>query len=109
MGTISAQSGLNLLGVKQLEILERACYISSMMTTLSHVDPTANLNRWYLVSVQATLFSPYAVVIAWGRRDTEFQQWRALPAESPSKAEQLAAKIIQHKLRRGYRVYPGQE
>jgi predicted DNA-binding WGR domain protein len=75
-----------------------------MMTLLKRINPTENMNRWYLVSVQATLFSSCEVVIAWGRRDTDFQQWRTLLAKSPDNAEQIAAKIIQRKLRRGYQV-----
>jgi len=33
------------------------------------------LNSWYLVSIQATLFFPCAVIIAWSLRDNNFQQW----------------------------------
>ena len=76
-----------------------------MLILLSRVDPAENLNRWYLVSVQATLFYPCAVVIAWGRRDNDFQQWRMIPTESQAQASQLAAKIVEHKIKRGYRTY----
>jgi predicted DNA-binding WGR domain protein len=78
-----------------------------MLTLLSHIDPAINCNRWYLVSVQTTLFQPWAVVVAWGRRDTDFQQWRMLPAQSKLQADQLAAKIIARKIRRGYQAQPG--
>ena len=73
-----------------------------MLILLSRVVPAENLNRWYLVSVQATLFYPCAVVIAWGRRDNDFQQWRMIPTESQAQASQLAAKIVEHKIKRGY-------
>jgi len=76
-----------------------------MLILLSRVDPAENLNRWYLVSVQATLFYPCAVVIAWGRRDNDFQQWRLIPTESQTQASQLAAKIVEHKIKRGYRAH----
>jgi predicted DNA-binding WGR domain protein len=78
--------------------------MGNMMTLLNRIDPAQNMNRWYLVSVQTTLFSSCEVVIAWGRRDTDFQQWRSLSVDSRGNAEQLAAKIIQHKLRRGYQI-----
>jgi predicted DNA-binding WGR domain protein len=92
-----------------LAIPERACYIGSMMTLLSHVDPAENLNRWYLVSMQATLFDPCAVVIAWGRRDNDFQRWRVIPLESMAQANQMAAKIVDRKIKRGYQAYHGQQ
>jgi predicted DNA-binding WGR domain protein len=73
-----------------------------MLTILSRVEPAENVNRWYLVSVQASLFHPCAVVIAWGRRDNEFQRWRVIPMETTARADQLAAKIVERKLKRGY-------
>lgn len=76
------------------------------MILLSHVEPTDNLNRWYLVSIQATLFSPCAVIIAWGRRDNDFQQWRAIPVDTPDNAQELVAKIVKKKLQRGYHICP---
>ena len=90
-------------------VREHACYISSMMTLLSHVEPTENQNRWYLVSVQATLFHPCSVVIAWGRRDNDFQQWRVIPVESRAQADQVAAKIVESKIKRGYQPYPDKQ
>ncbi len=87
-----------------LAIPERACYIGSMMTLLSHVDPAINQNRWYLVSVQATLFHPCSVVVAWGRRDNDFQQWRVIPLESMALAKLVAEKIVERKIKRGYQA-----
>jgi predicted DNA-binding WGR domain protein len=77
-----------------------------VITLLSHVEPVDNLNRWYLVSIQATLFYPCAVVIAWGRRDNDFQQWRAIPIETPAQAQELANRIVKKKLQRGYQICP---
>ena len=74
------------------------------MILLSRVEPTANLNRWYLVSVQATLFDPCAVIVAWGRRDNEFQRWRTISVDTPEKASQLAEKIVKRKIQRGYHI-----
>ena len=74
------------------------------MVLLSRVEPADNLDRWYLVSIQATLFFPYAVIIAWGRRDNDFQQWRAIPVDTPDHAQELANKIVKKKLQRGYHI-----
>ena len=77
-----------------------------MMTLLNHIEPTENQNRWYMVSVQATLFHSCSVIIAWGRRDNDFQQWRVIPFESMALADQVAAKIVERKIKRGYQAYP---
>jgi predicted DNA-binding WGR domain protein len=74
------------------------------MVLLYRISPQENMNRWYFVGVQPTLFDPYAVVVAWGRRDNEFQRWRAIPALSAEQGHLLAQKIVQHKLRRGYQI-----
>jgi predicted DNA-binding WGR domain protein len=76
------------------------------MIFLNRIDPHENLNRWYLVSIQATLFHPCAVVIAWGRRDNAFQQWRAIPVESAAQAQELADRIVTKKIKKGYSVCP---
>jgi predicted DNA-binding WGR domain protein len=76
------------------------------MIFLSHVEPADNLNRWYLVSIQATLFFPCAVIIAWGRRDNDFQQWRAIPVDTLDQAQEMADWIVKKKLRRGFRICP---
>jgi predicted DNA-binding WGR domain protein len=76
------------------------------MIFLSRINPHENLNRWYLVSIQSTLFQPCAVVIAWGRRDNAFQQWRAIPVESSALAQELADRIVMKKVKKGYSVCP---
>ncbi len=75
-----------------------------MMTLMNWIVQSENLNRWYLVSIQSTLFFSCAVIIAWGRRDNSFQQWRAIPVESLDQAQELADRIVKKKLRRGYRI-----
>lgn len=62
------------------------------------------MNRWYLVMVQATLFHPFSVVVAWGRRNNEFQQWRVIPFESQDQAEEAAQQIVTKKIKRGYQI-----
>ena len=48
-------------------------------------------------------------IVAWGRRDNDFQQWRMIPVESRAKADQVAAKIVDRKIRRGYLVSSDQQ
>lgn len=74
------------------------------MILLNRIDPDENMNRWYLVSVQATLFHPCALVVAWGRRDNDFQQWRMIPVEHREQAEKLANRIVSRKVKRGYQI-----
>lgn len=64
------------------------------MLLLTHTAPLENLKRWYLVSIQATQFFPCAVIIAWGRRDNDFQQWRAIQAGPTDHAHELIDKIV---------------
>ncbi len=77
------------------------------MILLNRCDPEEHANRWYLVNVQATLFSPCAVILGWGSRQNDFQQWRAIPGSTPEQAQKLAEKIIKQKLKRGYTIILG--
>ena len=45
-----------------------------MLTVLRRIDPDENMDRWYLVMIQATLFDPIAVVCQFGSRHTAWQQ-----------------------------------
>jgi hypothetical protein len=58
---------------------------------------------------QATLFYPCAVVVDWEWRDNDFQQWRPIPIESGAQANQLAAKIVERKIKRGYQAHSEQK
>jgi len=44
-----------------------------MGTLLKRIDREEHVNRWYFVTVQATLLDPVAVVTAWGSRENEYQ------------------------------------
>jgi len=74
------------------------------MILLNRIDPHENMNRWYLVTVQVTLFHPCAVIVAWGRRDNDFQQWRVIPADNRDQAQKLVERIVARKIERGYQV-----
>lgn len=75
-----------------------------MGTLLKRIDREEHINRWYFVTVQATLLDTVAVVTAWGSRENEYQQIRALPMASWAEAEILAEQIVRAKLKRGYQV-----
>ena len=73
------------------------------MIYLIRVEPEQNLNRWYAVGVQPTLFDDCAVICAWGRRGTDYARWRIIPAVSLQQARHQAEQIVARKIRRGYR------
>ena len=75
-----------------------------MYTLLTRIDPDQQMNRWYIVAVQSTLLEPIAVITAWGSRETDWQQWRASPAESWAAAQKTAESIILAKQKRGYQI-----
>ena len=72
------------------------------MICLIRVDPMQNMNRWYYVAVQPTLFDEFAVICGWGRRGPEQAQWRILPVESQQEADELAERMVSGKIQRGY-------
>ena len=72
------------------------------MIILVRHDPAKNVNRWYAVGVQPTLFCQHAVLCGWGRRGTAYARWRILPAESRKQAEELASEIVAEKRKKGY-------
>jgi predicted DNA-binding WGR domain protein len=81
-------------------------YNSTMNTTLIRVDLKKHLDRRYTVAVQATLLDPVAVVCIWGSRRSSYQRMQVHPASTREEAQQVAAKIIRAKMRRGYRGEP---
>ena len=75
-----------------------------MLVLLTRVDPEEHMDRWYMVTVQPTLFEPLAVICSWGNRQNDYQRVHIIPAASPAQALALAEKIVVAKQRRGYRV-----
>lgn len=73
-----------------------------MHVFLRRIDPDENMNRWYMITVQATLLDPIAVVCAYGNWDTAWQQMRVHPVSSQTEAQDLAEDILRQKLKRGY-------
>ena len=71
---------------------------------MKRVEPAEQMDRWYLVAVQATLFEPVAVLCAWGSRHTAYQQIRIVSVSGKAEARAVAEKIVAIKCRRGYEV-----
>ena len=69
---------------------------------LTRIEPENNMDRWYFVGVQPTLFEPWTVICAWGNRRTRYARMRSLPVESLEAAEEIADVIVARKVRRGY-------
>ena len=58
----------------------------------------------YVIAVQAVLLELVAVVCAYGSWETSGQQLRVLPVSSSTEAQDLADKILDQTLNRGYQV-----
>ena len=74
------------------------------MIVLIRHDPAKNVNRWYVVGIQPTLFCQHAVLCGWGRRGSAYARWRILPAESRTQAGEIARAIVAAKKKRGYQI-----
>jgi len=74
------------------------------MIILTRHDPAKNVNRWYAVGIQPTLFCQHAVLCGWGRRGSAYARWRILPAEDIAQAGEMAVSIVAAKKKRGYKV-----
>jgi hypothetical protein len=59
------------------------------------------MNRWYKVTVQATLFDPWVVICEWGSRSNTYLRVRLLPTNSLEEATSLAERIIIRKIKQG--------
>jgi predicted DNA-binding WGR domain protein len=75
-----------------------------MFVLLRRVDTAENMNRWYLVTIQATLLDPVAVVCLYGRRHTSGHHIWVRPAATAAEAEEIAAAIVAKRLKRGYEI-----
>ena len=73
------------------------------LLVLERVDPTRNMNRYYVLSVTASLFGDTALVREWGRRGQGGQHRIELHAEEAGAGEALQA-WLRRKVRRGYAI-----
>ncbi len=76
--------------------------IQKYFWTLHRLDETINAKRWYVVTVQPTLFDDHAVICLWGRLGTDGERCRIIPATSRAEAEMRARKIVKQKVKKGY-------
>ncbi len=53
------------------------------------------------------MFSEVALIRFWGSRSTDFQQMKLEPFVDANKARDAADRLIQSKVRRGYRIVGG--
>ena len=65
------------------------------------VDPTRNMARFYMLSLEPTLFGEIAVLRHWGRIGTGGQQKLSLHP-TLTEAENVLARQIARRRRRGY-------
>lgn len=72
------------------------------METLTKIDPSKHMYRWYAVGIQETLVDGIAVIYGWGSLKSTFQQWRTVPVNSQKEAEKIVGKIVKTKLEKGY-------
>ena len=79
------------------------------MIVLIRHDPADNINRWYAVGVQPTLFCKHAVLCGWGRRGSIYARWRILPADTPAQAGEMARSIVAAKKKKGYKAAGDQD
>ena len=80
-----------------------------MIIVLIRHDPAHNVNRWYAVGIQPTLFCQHAVVCGWGRRGSAYARWRILPAENSAQAGEMAKAIQAAKTKKGYKAIWGMD
>ena len=69
---------------------------------LIRINAAQQMDRWYSVDVQPTLFADTAVVCRWGSRRSAFQRIRVLAVGDGQRPEDVAAKMVARKMRRGY-------
>jgi predicted DNA-binding WGR domain protein len=71
------------------------------MAFLTRIDPTRNINRFYVVQVMPTLFGDWTVMREWGRRGSPGTV-RLNSYERRNEAETAERHIIKRRLAHGY-------
>lgn len=69
---------------------------------LHRIDPVRNMARFYVLTVEMTLFGGRSLVRTWGRIGTRGRHRIELFADTAA-AEQAMRRLAQSKFRRGYR------
>jgi predicted DNA-binding WGR domain protein len=76
-------------------------------TWLKRVDVQENVNRWYAVGVQSSLFDAAAVIRFWGSREKDYQRGLVRAFDDAETARQAADRLIRAKVRRKYQIVGG--
>jgi predicted DNA-binding WGR domain protein len=71
------------------------------MAFLTRIDPTRNINRFYVVQVMPSLFGDWTVMREWGPRGSPGTV-RLSSYQRRSEAETAEQRTIKRRLRRGY-------
>lgn len=71
------------------------------MAFLTRIDPTRNIDRFYIVDVTPTLFGEWALVREWGRRGSPGTV-RLSSYQRRNDAETAEQRTIKRRLRRDY-------
>ena len=70
---------------------------------LRHVDPSRNMARFYVLTLQPTLFGEVALVREWGRIGSPGRV-QVTAYATPEEAENALRRVERQKVRRGYMV-----
>ena len=73
------------------------------LVVLDRCDPAQNMNRFYVLSIEASLFGDAALVREWGRIGQPGRR-RVEIHETEGKAVESLERWLRRKRRRGYRV-----
>ena len=79
-----------------------------MYLRLQRIDHAENHWRWYVLSVQKTLFGEWAVIREWGRLGNEGGQTLTSYFATLSEALAMCDVLRMRKIRRGYTAIPEQ-
>lgn len=72
-----------------------------VLISLTRIDPSQNMQRFYCLSVQPDLFGGYSLVREWGRIGRSGQLLHKHYPDEPS-AQKAAEKMLQIKKNKGY-------
>jgi predicted DNA-binding WGR domain protein len=70
---------------------------------LERTDPSVNMDRFYVLRLEASLFGDTSLVRQWGRRGTYGREVRSL-YECEADARETLEAWLNRKMRRGYRI-----
>lgn len=72
------------------------------MITLHRLDPSQNMQRFYTVDIQPTLFGEWSLLRFWGRLDRPGGQSHFRTFPTLSAAQQARDGLLREKQRKGY-------